>query len=187
MSPRACSCTHMISCHVHTIVGSVCDRKCGVRKLYMALSTHPLIIAHGTGTPDHITYAPRIDSRTQPGRDGWSMEHMCEPHDRLSPSERQLGSLPTGSSAAAGIAAAAAASAVAATAPSRRSRRAARRRPPGWGAIGSTCRRRRRARHHRAAGRAGTAAAPRAPVAAGRQVGEPAGRSGRRRRGAAGP
>ena len=57
---------HMISCHVHTIVGSVCDRKCGVRKLYMALSTHPLIIAHGTGTPDHITYAPRIDSRTQP-------------------------------------------------------------------------------------------------------------------------
>ena len=51
----------MISCHVHTIVGSVCDRKCGVRKLCMALSTHPLIIAHGTGTPDHITYAPRKD------------------------------------------------------------------------------------------------------------------------------
>lgn len=57
--------------------------------------------------------------------------HMCEPHDRPSPSQRQLGShvgsLPTGAFTAAGIAAAAAASAVAATAPSRRSRLAARR------------------------------------------------------------
>ena len=53
--------------------------------------------------------------------------HMCEPHDRPSPSQRQLGSLPTGAFAAAAIAAAAAASAVAATAPSRRSRLAARR------------------------------------------------------------
>ena len=99
----------------------------------------PLINAQRIGTPDHTLdeisrRVPRLRSRPSAplarphtAQMEHKIMHMCEPHDRPSPSQRQLGSLPTGAFAATAIAAAAAASAVAATAPSRRSRLAARR------------------------------------------------------------
>ena len=96
----------------------------------------PLINAQRIGTPDHTLdeisrRVPRLLPSSARPHSTAQMEHkimhMCEPHDRPSPSQRQLGSLPAGAFAAAAIAAAAAASAVAATAPSRRSRLAARR------------------------------------------------------------